>query len=441
MMSRALASVLARSFLAGEPELEQVVERASQMLGRRWGWVRQLGARYLESVAGKTRPRHRDVVQFILQDAGFRRAYEKHARELSVEHWLVPPQQMQPIAAAQMWGVPAIESVSALADWLWLEYGDLYWFADLKELGYRTVSSRLRHYHYRVLPKNSGSVRLIEAPKRRLKKLQREILAGILEKIPPHVAAHGFVKGRSIQTFAAPHVGRRVVLRMDLRDFFTSVGGARVQTIFRALGYPEPVADLLGGICTNAVPRDFWQGAEAGIDPGQLAESRVWYARPHLPQGAPTSPLLANVCAFRLDCRLAGLANAARAAYTRYADDLAFSGDDPFEKVAERFATSVAAVVLEEGLRMNHRKTRLMRQGVRQHLAGLVLNEHVNVMRADFDRLKATLTNCLRLGPASQNREAHTEFRSHLEGRVAFIEAINPAKAVRLRRIFDQIEW
>lgn len=90
---------------------------------------------------------------------------------------------------------------------------------------------------------------------------------------------------------------------------------------------------------------------------------------------------------------------------------------------------------------VTHRKTRLMRQGVRQHLAGLVVNTHENVMRPDFDRLKATLTNCVRSGPASQNREAHPEFRSHLEGRVTFVEAINPAKAVRLRRIFEQIEW
>lgn len=78
---------------------------------------------------------------------------------------------------------------------------------------------------------------------------------------------------------------------MDLRDFFASVGGARVQTVFRTLGYPEPVADLLGGICTNAVPRDFWKNAEGEMTSVQLAEARAWYARPHLPQGGPLSPL------------------------------------------------------------------------------------------------------------------------------------------------------
>ena len=90
---------------------------------------------------------------------------------------------------------------------------------------------------------------------------------------------------------------------------------------------------------------------------------------------------------------------------------------------------------------MNHRKTRVMRQGVRQYLAGLVANQRVNIVRADFDRLKATLTNCVRLGPETQNRDAHPSFRSHLHGRVGFVEMINPVKGKRLRAIFDRICW
>src|SRR5262249_38739262 len=125
---------------------------------------------------------------------------------------------------------------------------------------------------------------------------------------------------------------------------------------------------------------------------------------------------------YRVDCRLAGLAKSVEADYTRYADDLAFSGDVTFERHIERFSTHVAAVLMEEGFKVHHRKTRIMRQGVRQHLTGLVANQHMNVMRTDFDRLKATLTNCLRHGPDSQNRNAHPHFRSHLEGRVVFVE-------------------
>ncbi len=131
----------------------------------------------------------------------------------------------------------------------------------------------------------------------------------------------------------------------------------------------------------------------------------------------------------------------AGAEYTRYADDLAFSGGEDFEGRAGRFSTHVAAIVLEQGFSVNHRKTRIMRQGVRQRLAGLTANQRVNVIRADFDRLKATLTNCVRKGAASQNREGHPMFRAHLEGRVGFVESINPAKGRRLRRIFEQIAW
>jgi hypothetical protein len=142
-----------------------------------------------------------------------------------------------------------------------------------------------------------------------------------------------------------------------------------------------------------------------------------------------------------VDCRLTGLAKSAGAQYTRYADDLAFSGGKDFERCAERFSTHVAVILHEEGFRVNHRKTRIMRQGVRQHLAGLVINRHANVRRTGFDRLKAILTNCVRLGPKSQNREAHPSFRSHLEGRVGFVESINPAKGKRLRTILEQIAW
>jgi hypothetical protein len=142
-----------------------------------------------------------------------------------------------------------------------------------------------------------------------------------------------------------------------------------------------------------------------------------------------------------MDCRLAGLAKSVGAQYTRYADDLAFSGDEAFERRIERFATHVAAVLIEEGFTVHYRKTRVMRRGVRQYLVGLVTNQHMNIIRPDFDRLKATLTNCVRLGPESQNRDAHPHFRLHLEGRVGFVEMINPSRGERLRAILNQIKW
>jgi hypothetical protein len=442
MADLSLLQALAAAFLAGEPSVEQIVVRASIMLGRSWRWLPPLAQRYVETYAGKTRPRQRDVTRFLRNDEGFKRTCSKYRHEIGIESWLTESQQMHPVAAAEAWVIPEIESVGALAKWFGVSSGELRWFADLKGLLYKHGEPLLRHYHYRILKKRSGGVRLIEAPKPRLKELQRQILVQILEAIPSHPAVHGFVKGRSIQTFVAPHVARRVVLRMDLQDFFPTFGAARIQSFFRTIGYPEAVADLLGGICTNSVPRDTWKDAPADVDPADLWSARRRYARPHLPQGAPCSPALANLCTYKVDCRLDGLAKALGAQYTRYADDLAFSSDDAiFGKRVEKFSTHVAAILMEAGFSVNFRKTRVMRQGVRQHLAGLVTNVRPNITRADFDRLKATLTNCVRSGPESQNREAHPAFRAHLEGRVGFLETINPDRGRRLRAIFDQIEW
>jgi RNA-directed DNA polymerase len=254
-----LLRALAASLVAGETTAEKIVARLSSTLGRRWRWLPPLAQHYVGAVSGKTRPRQREVIQFLRHDPGLRRAWSKHAHEISIERWLTDPWQMQPVTAAAGWDLPAIESVEELAGWFGLTPNELLWFADLKGLGYRQNSEKLHHYHYRVLPKPSGEIRLIEAPKPRLRELQRQILSGILNRIPPHPAAHGFIKGRSIKTFVMPHVRQRVVLRMDLRHFFPSFRAARIQTLFRTMGYPEPVADLLGGICTNCTPRETWE--------------------------------------------------------------------------------------------------------------------------------------------------------------------------------------
>ncbi len=416
----------------------------SHTLGQPWRWVPPLALRYLETVAARNRPRLGDVIRFLEQDEPFQRACKRHAAKLRLAHWTTEPQQMQPVPAARAWPVPQIETTAALAEWFGITVSELDWFADRKRLNSKVatapgITTELHHYHYRILAKAHGAVRLIEIPKPRLKQMQQQMLREILDRIPSHEAVHGFSKGRSITTFASPHVAQVIVLRMDLQDFFPSFPAARVQALFRTAGYPESVADLLAGICLNYAPRGLWK--DAGLDPDRRQEARRLYARPHLPQGTSTSPALANCLSYRMDCRLTGLARAAGATYTRYADDLAFSGGEDFVRAAERFSIHVTAILQEEGLSVHHRKTRIMRQGVRQYLAGTVVNDRLNIPRADYDRLKATLTNCLRHGPASQNREGHPAFRSQLEGRISFVHMVNPAKAGRLRALFDRIDW
>lgn len=229
------------------------------------------------------------------------------------------------------------------------------------------------------------------------------------------------------------------MLRFDLRDFFPTIRAARVHALFRVAGYPYEVARLLTGLCTSRIPAEVWE---------QRPEPRATDARlgaclrsRHLPQGAPTSPALANLCAFRLDCRLHGFAQALGATYTRYADDLAFSGNETLEQSARRFQVAVAAIAAAEGFELHLQKSRFMRRSVCQQLAGVVVNEHPNVRRSQFDELKAILTNCRRHGPRSQNRHGHADFRAHLLGRISHVTMFHAARGARLRALFDQIDW
>lgn len=96
---------------------------------------------------------------------------------------------------------------------------------------------------------------------------------------------------------------------------------------------------------------------------------------------------------------------------------------------------------MEEGFFVQHRKTRIMRRATRQRLAGLVVNERLNTSRADYDRLKATLHNCVSQGVHTQNRVAHDDFRAHLLGRISFVKMLHPQRGRRLEELFAKIAW
>src|SRR5262249_38699844 len=142
------------------------------------------------------------------------------------------------MAANPGFSVPPIVTTAALAERLGLTPSQLDWFADRRGMEARGHQGALRHYVYRWLTSRSGKRRLLEAPRPPLKSIKPSTLHEILDAIPPHDAAHGYRPARSIVTFAAPHAGRRVVLRMDLRDFFPPVSANRVRAIFRKAGYP-----------------------------------------------------------------------------------------------------------------------------------------------------------------------------------------------------------
>lgn len=434
---RSIAEALSAVFTGGIWTVDALVDRGALILRRRGRWLRPLARRVLAHFGEGRRPRSILIVDYLLKDAGFWRAWETHRPKLRFDRW--PHAEMiAPVGPPSTWAIHPLATPADLEAFLEIDSRHLDWFADPAGLSAKTAIGPLRHYRYEWRTKRSGEPRLIEAPKAELKRIQRRLLAGILDRIPPHEAAHGFRAGRSILTFAEGHVGRRVVLKMDLRDFFASIAAARILSIFLTAGYPEPVARLLTGLSTCRAPHEVLRSAGR---PADLRRLRDLYGKRHLPQGAPTSPSLANLSAFRLDARLSGLAHASGGHYTRYADDLVFSGDDTFARHVERFALHAASVALEEGFEVNHRKTRFMRTGARQQIAGVVINQHPNIRRGDFDRLKAILHNCARHGPGSQNREASEDFRAHLAGRIAHVSMLNPERGRRLKDVFEHITW
>jgi hypothetical protein len=442
---RTAACNLAAAFLCGPWTLPEMAERGARAWGSSGRWLTRLAEQILEGFGeANKRPDVTTLAGFLEERRDYLTAWESALawQKMPVhELFCVPPTMAPQHGAPVAWSVPPLATTGELAEWLGLTLGELAWFADCQGREAAAPEGPLRHYTYRWLRSRSGKLRLLERPKARLKALQRRVLHEILDHIPPHEAAHGFRRGRSLLGFVAPHRAQRIVLRLDLRDFFPSIPASRVHALFRTAGYPAEVARLLTGLATNAVPWEVLRAAPCAADVPPVARSLHLRHGPHLPQGAPTSPALANLCAHRLDCRLTALARAAGGCYTRYADDLAFSGGPELERSARRFQVAVCRIALEEGFEVNTRKTRFMRQAVRQQLAGVVVNERPNLARSEYDRLKAILTNCVRHGPAAQNRAGHADFRAHLAGRVAHAAWLNPTRGRRLQELFARIVW
>lgn len=331
-------------------------------------------------------------------------------------------------------GLPRFRTPEELAAWLEIPVGLLAWLTHRFRDGFRPLTDRDSHYHYRWLKKRSGGVRLIEAPKQKLKAVQVKILREILDKVPPHRTAHGFALGRSIVSNAKPHIGQAVLLKFDLENFYATVTMARVTAIFRGIGYRREAAIWLARLTTSCLPMNtpFVKSHPTAILP---------YIPKHLPQGAPTSPALANLSAWGLDVRLSGLARGFGANYTRYADDLTFSGPEEFIPSLRDFIPLTTQVIRQERFRVHKKKRKVIRDNARQTVTGVVVNQKLNAQRSEFDRLKAILTNCVRFGPASQNRENHENFTAHLCGRIAHITQLNPKRGSKLLAIYQRIDW
>ena len=443
----ALAAELADAFLETAPwKPTPVAESGAGSLDRWPRWMEALAIRVVAVYRAPPVERRRELVALIEEFLAEHSAWPGDSEPPRILR-LLDRSTLGGYGRARLvhdWPLAAIDSVAGLADRLELSEGQLAWLADVRSLERTTSHERLRNYRYRAVPRRGGLPRIVEAPKARLKEIQRWILHEILNQVPVHDAAQGFTLGRSVATHARLHTGQATVLRLDLKDFFASVGAGRVFRIYRTLGYMPSVAHVLTGLSTNTIPLALWRAVPRTTDPG-LVQPQFWLGRqlatPHLPQGAPTSPALANLAAFRLDRRLAGLAASMALRYSRYADDLTFSGAARLRRGRRQFEDLVAEIAREEGFAVNARKTALHGAGGRQSVCGVVVNVRPNVLRSEYDELKAILHNAARHGPAGQNRTGVADFEAHLRGRISWVASLNPARGEKLRRRFAEIRW
>lgn len=290
--------------------------------------------------------------------------------------------------------------------------------------------SRAGRYRTKQIPKTGGT-RVLHVPVPKLKTVQRWITERVLLKSRPHRYATAFYPGSSLVRGASPHVGRQLVVRLDLSDFFTSITFTRVRRLFTRMGYTHAVAHLLANLCCQ--------------------EGR-------LPQGAPSSPALSNLAARTLDRRIEGLKKYLAAKdrgperlafyYTRYADDLVFSSNS---EALLRIIPFVRDIVAGEGFAVNEAKTRIMRQGRQQCVTGLVVNERLNPPPALPRLLRAVLHGAKRDGistamqkwSAASGRSVRSpgHFRQILRGKIAFVASANPGKAAKLLDMLGAVDF
>ncbi len=328
--------------------------------------------------------------------------------------------------------LPLLNTENDLAQWLGVSNAELVWLSAL----YRddqNAHDAGRHYYYSIVKKRNGSPRLIESPKKRLREIQRRILHGILGHAPIHDAAHGFRKARSCKTHGSLHCGKKWLFTFDLSNYFHSIRWPSVYAIFIELGYPQSVSRLLTALTTHRCYM---------VDPAitkLLSEQQCLLQERHLPQGAPSSPALSNAALYHFDRRLSGLADSLGLVYSRYGDDLAFSGN--VQRDWRFLQPLIGSISLEQGLLLNYRKTRVMKSHQKQRLTGIVVNAKSNVDRKYYDKLKAILTNCSRYGVEKQNRDGHPDFCAFLKGSVAHVKYLNPKKGEALEVIYRRIVW
>lgn len=248
--------------------------------------------------------------------------------------------------------LPPVESSEDLAELL-----------GLSEFALKKFCLRMPDFYHTFerKKKNGTGQRQLCAPAKELKQVQRNIKRKILDKVELHQSCTGYRRGMSIVSNAKIHVGQRFVLNLDIQDFFQSISTGRVAGLFFSFGYSEKISLLLAKLCCF---------------------------RNALPQGAPTSPPLANLICHKLDRRLSGLARTKCLKYSRYCDDITISGT---RTISPHLIELLRSILKAEGFTANEDKTRLLTQRSCQIVTGLTVNEKVNIPRKKRHLIRAIL--------------------------------------------------
>ncbi len=309
-------------------------------------------------------------------------------------------------------GLPNFETLADLATAMKFTPEDLVW------LCYERGATEVDHYTRFEIPKRAGGTRLISSPKPKMRKAQQWVNDNILSQLEPSKYCYAFRPGVSIVDNAAQHLNKSLIVKCDIKDFFPSINFHRVMGYFQHLGYNGGIATVLALLCTDAPRvRVTIRGRSQIVATGDRS----------LPQGACTSPALANLIASHLDSRLAGLAKffGDDWVYTRYADDLTFSTSDTAADLG-KFLGAVRKITSSEGFEIKNQKTRVMRAPMRQTVTGLVVGSEVRIPKAVIKKMRALFHNIETNGEAAVTEQLGKNSLNVAKGFWSYLHMVHP---------------
>jgi len=258
------------------------------------------------------------------------------------------------------------------------------------------------------IKKRNGKFRWIDAPLSPLIDIQRKILYKILYKFKQHKCCVGFTKNKSVRDGANIHLGSKALLTMDLQNFFNNIKTPAIYGLLDHMAYKFRL--------TSKSKKD-------RIEMDELQKiARVLTFKGQVPQGAPTSPALANLVAYKLDMALEKLAMENGCTYTRYADDLAFSNTDQHFNIGS-LISKVKKAIESKGFALNYKKTKIRRPHNRMTVTGVVINDKLTVPRWKWRNFRAQLHN-LKMENTSISLEQYQQLRGYAE----WIRSLHPTR-------------